>query len=170
MCVEFILHLRLTRLCLRLHWWLSGEESACHYRRRGLDPWVRKIPWRRKWQPTPVFLPGECHGQRSLAGYSPQGCKRIGYVVTKQQQQHLSLVPALCEGVISSELYSWDVHSCGLHWSFRYGLLSASHLPGGLPRGSTWQAGFLCFWTIKILFFLYPFTTAISSLGELIWY
>ena len=35
------------------------------------DPWVEKIPWRRKWQPTPVFLPGESHGQRSLAGYSP---------------------------------------------------------------------------------------------------
>ena len=37
------------------------------------DPWAGKIPWRRKWQPTPVFLPGESHGQRSLAGYSPQG-------------------------------------------------------------------------------------------------
>ena len=35
-----------------------------------VDPWVRKIPWRRKWQPTPVFLPGEFHGQKSLAGYS----------------------------------------------------------------------------------------------------
>ena len=35
-------------------------------------PWVEKIPWRRKWQPTPVFLPGESHGQRSLVGYSPQ--------------------------------------------------------------------------------------------------
>ena len=35
------------------------------------DPWVVKIPWRRAWQPTPVFLPGESHGQRSLAGYSP---------------------------------------------------------------------------------------------------
>ena len=35
------------------------------------DPWVRKIPWGRKWQPTPVFLPGESHGQRSLGGYSP---------------------------------------------------------------------------------------------------
>jgi len=34
------------------------------------DPWVGKIPWRRAWQPTPVFLPGESHGQRSLAGYS----------------------------------------------------------------------------------------------------
>ena len=37
--------------------WLSGKESACQWRRRGFDPWVRKIPWRRKWQPTPVFLP-----------------------------------------------------------------------------------------------------------------
>ena len=43
--------------------------------RCGFDPSVRKIPWRQKWQPTPVFLPGESHGQRSLAGYSPWGCK-----------------------------------------------------------------------------------------------
>ena len=43
--------------------------------RPGFDPWVRKIPWRRKWQPTPVFLPRESHGQRSLAGYGPWGCK-----------------------------------------------------------------------------------------------
>ena len=40
-----------------------------------VDPWVGKIPWRRKWQPTPVFLPGKSHGQRSLAGYSPRGGK-----------------------------------------------------------------------------------------------
>ena len=39
------------------------------------DPWVRKIPWRREWLSTPVFLPGEFHGQRSLAGYSTWGCK-----------------------------------------------------------------------------------------------
>ena len=43
------------------------------------DPWVRKIPWRRAWLPTPVFLPGESHGQRSLEGYSPWGCKRVGH-------------------------------------------------------------------------------------------
>ena len=41
----------------------------------GFDPWVRKIPWRRKWQPIPVFLPGKSHGWRRLAGYSPWGCK-----------------------------------------------------------------------------------------------
>ena len=44
-------------------------------RRLRFDPWVGKIPWRRKWQPTPVFLLGKFHGQRSLAGYSPWGCK-----------------------------------------------------------------------------------------------
>ena len=43
----------------------------------GLDPWVGKIPWRRKWLPTPVFLPREFHRQRSLAGYSAWGCKEL---------------------------------------------------------------------------------------------
>ena len=56
----------------------SGKELACQSRRHkrpGFNPWVRKIPWRREWQPTPVFLPGESHGQRSLVGYSPWGRK-----------------------------------------------------------------------------------------------
>ena len=48
---------------LRLPWWLSGKESACQCR---FDPWFSKIPWRRKRQPTTVFLPGKSHGQRSL--------------------------------------------------------------------------------------------------------
>ena len=50
-----------------------GKEPTCQckrHKRHRLDPWVGKIPWRRKWQPTPVFLLGESHGQRSLAGYS----------------------------------------------------------------------------------------------------
>ena len=54
------------------------KEPACQrrrYRRRKFDPWVRKIPWRRKRQPTPALLPGEAHGQRSLAGCSPWGRK-----------------------------------------------------------------------------------------------
>ena len=58
--------------------WLSGKEFACRCRRHKrcrFNPWVGKIPWRRKWQPTPVFLPGESHGQRSLVGYSPPGHK-----------------------------------------------------------------------------------------------
>ena len=55
--------------------WLGGKESACQRRGCGFDPWVRKIPWRRKWQPTPVFMPGKSHGQKSLEGYSPWGHK-----------------------------------------------------------------------------------------------
>ena len=51
-------------------WWLNGQESTCQCRRFGPNPWVMKIPWRRKWQPTPVFLPGKSHVQRSLVGYS----------------------------------------------------------------------------------------------------
>ena len=43
--------------------------------RPGFNPWVRKISWRRKWHPTPVFLPGKSHGRRSLVGYSPWGHK-----------------------------------------------------------------------------------------------
>ena len=71
----------------RFPWWVSGKELTCQCNRHGFDPWVRKIPWRRKWQPTPVFFPGKFHGQRSLAGYSPWGLKRIRYnLVTKQQQ------------------------------------------------------------------------------------
>ena len=58
-------------------WWLSGKGSACQCRRHKFNPWVRKIPWRRKWQPTPVFLPGEFHGQWSLVGYSPWGQKEL---------------------------------------------------------------------------------------------
>ena len=43
----------------------------------GSNPWVRKIPWRREWQPTPVFLPGKLRGQRSLVGYSPWRCEEL---------------------------------------------------------------------------------------------
>ena len=57
--------------------WLSGKESTCQYRKGGFDPWVRKIPWRSKWQTTPVLLPGKSHGQRSLGGYSPWGLRRV---------------------------------------------------------------------------------------------
>ena len=56
----------------------SSKEPVCQCRKCkkwGFNPWVRKIPWRRSWQPTPVFLPGESHGQRSLMGCSPQGHK-----------------------------------------------------------------------------------------------
>ena len=58
---------------------LVSQVAQCQKRRHIFNPWVGKIPWRRKWQPTPVlFLPGESHGQRSLAGCSPWGHKESG--------------------------------------------------------------------------------------------
>ena len=58
----------------------NGKEPTCQcrrHKRHGFDPWVGRILWRRAWQPTPVFLPGESHGRRNLAGYSPWGHKEL---------------------------------------------------------------------------------------------
>ena len=58
----------------------SGKEPICQHRshkRCGFDPQVGKSPWKRAWKPTPVFLLGESHGQRSLVGYSPWGCREL---------------------------------------------------------------------------------------------
>ena len=60
--------LRSCRLVVGFPWWLSNTGSTCQCRRREFDPWFGKTPWRRKWQRTPVLLPGESHGQRSLEG------------------------------------------------------------------------------------------------------
>ena len=71
----------------------SGREFACQCRRCRFDPWVEKIPGRRKRQPTSIFLPVKPHGQRNLMGYSPWSHKRVGYdLTTKQQQRMLSKI------------------------------------------------------------------------------
>ena len=67
-----------SRETLRLPRWHKGKESTCQCRKCKIcrfGPWVGKIPWSRKWQPSPVFLPGKFCGQRSLVGYSPWGHK-----------------------------------------------------------------------------------------------
>jgi len=56
---------------------MAQWQRICQCRRRRFNPWVRKIPQRRKWQPASVFLPGKSHGQWSLAGYNPRGCKEL---------------------------------------------------------------------------------------------
>ena len=74
----FIVLLHMNKPQCRLPRWLSCKEYACQcrrHKRHGLDPWVGKIPWRRKGEPTPVFLPGKFCGQKVLAGYSTWGCK-----------------------------------------------------------------------------------------------
>ena len=65
---------------------LSGEESACSAGDRSSSPNLEDCPWRTAWQPSPVFLPGESHGQRSLAGYSPWG--RRGSDTTERVGTH----------------------------------------------------------------------------------
>jgi len=55
----------------------QNVKNSPAMQRPGFNPWVRKIPWRRAWQPIPVFLPREFHGQRSLVGHSPWDCKEL---------------------------------------------------------------------------------------------
>ena len=64
--------------------------------RLGSNSWDRKIPWRSTWQPTPVFLSGEAHEQRSLACYSPWGHKRVKHNLATKQQQYEALGAMSC--------------------------------------------------------------------------
>ena len=99
--------------------WHSGKECACQCRtckRHGFDPWVGKIPRSRQWQPTPVFLPGKSHGQRSLAGYSPWGCKRAGHNwASEQQEQCLSAGTQGCRTVAAGPGGPCIAHQVGEH-------------------------------------------------------
>ena len=73
----------------------AGDVKRC-----GFDPWVGKIPWSRAWQCTPIFLPGESYGQRSLVGYSPWGHKESDkaevtqhtYIMEKEMATHSSIL------------------------------------------------------------------------------
>ena len=67
-----------------------GKEVTCQCERPRSDLWVRKIPWRRKWKPTPRFLRGESHVQRSLEGYSPTTCKESD--MTEQLSTHMLFI------------------------------------------------------------------------------
>ena len=75
-----VLSMKMTKKYLGCPGGSRDKESACRCRRckrLGFSPWTRKIPWSRKWQTTPVFLPGKFYGQRSLVGCSPQGHKDL---------------------------------------------------------------------------------------------
>ena len=87
----------------------SGKESACQYRRQkrhSFDPWVRKIPWSREWQPSPIFLPGEFYGQRSLAGCSPWGHKELDLWVHVHTHTHTQLLSIQDSSVAHSSGWS----------------------------------------------------------------
>ena len=87
-----------TYLLEDMYGWLSGKESACQCRRCGLDPWVGKIPWRGKWQPTPVFLPGKSPWQRSLAGTEESiGCRKLDS--TERLNNSFRMIAAKLQGL-----------------------------------------------------------------------
>ena len=85
-----------TTMDLGLPCWLSGKELTCQCRRHKFDPWSGKIPLRRKWQLTPVFLPGKSHGQRSLVDYIAHGVTKV---TTEWLTSNNSMDLGMCEVV-----------------------------------------------------------------------
>ena len=154
-----------------LPWWLNGKESTCQSRRRRFDPWVGKICWRRKWQPTPVFLPGTFHEQRSLSGYGPQGRKRLTHNLATKKQQHLFIylsiylpIHAFTRHFLKVDLTADTVHSEALETRFRAKIEEPAPLgvrqvacisdgiryevPAGAKRDADWSS-FPCFSQIR---------------------
>ena len=106
--------------CVNLLWlprWLSGKEYACPSERPRFDPWVEEILWRRKWQPTAVFLPGESHGQRSLVGSSMESWKSQTCLSTHAASPPSHCLPSLSKKS-SSKAIRWSQKGSvsGLGW------------------------------------------------------
>ena len=86
---------------------LNGEESASQHKIHRFDPWVGKILWRRKWQSTPVFLPGKSHGQTSVAGYGPWGQKESEMI-----EHAYTCISGWSEGPTRMNLKDWIPNQC----------------------------------------------------------
>ena len=103
----------------------DARKSAHNSRRPGFNPWMRMIPWRREWLPTPVFLPGKSHGQRSLVGFSPWGRKESN---TTERLPFLFHFHALeKEMATHSSVLAWRIPGTGE--------------PGGLPSMGSHRVG-----------------------------
>ena len=90
----------------------SGKEPTCQcrrHKRHQFNPWVGKIPWKRAPPPTPVLLPGKFHGLRSLAGYSPWGCKELDMTV----QLHFLMLETIAMKKNKAKLREWGKGSRG---------------------------------------------------------
>ena len=119
---------------LELRRWLIGKESTCQWRRHRFNPWARKVLWRRKGQPTPIFLPVKSHG------HSPQNLKESDACcsVTEQQQQSYSQS--------SFELDS--ILSCFLNSSAKYAACSELNYHFIITLTETWPSSFSPFWGV----------------------
>ena len=81
----------------------DGKESAGNVGDSGFNPWVGKIPWRRAWQPIPVFLPGKSHGQSSLVGYGPRSRKESD--MTEATEHTHTFTPHNLKGILALSFY-----------------------------------------------------------------
>ena len=99
-------------MTLRLPWWLRWQRVSLQCRSPGFNPWVRKTPWRRAQQPTPVFLPGEFHEQKSLAGYSPRGLERVRHISVINNNSN-SLIKEQMLALVGFSLKARLTCSCG---------------------------------------------------------
>ena len=131
--------------------WLS-KEPTCQCRRHGFNSWV-KIPWRRKCQPTPVFLPGKSHGWKSLAGYNPPGHKRARCNLVTKQQKYLNQ-PNLMD--FPNLSYHWvlltiAVQSLNHVWLFAMPWTAACQI----PLSSTISWSLLKFMSIELVMLSY---------------
>ena len=139
--------------CAGLPWSLSGKEPArqCkRHRRFGFDPWVGKIPYSRKWQPTPVFLPGKFCGQRSLVGYSPWGHTESDLILPLNNNNWI------CYNIAGFSLYIFcffDSQAYGI-WAPRPGIKPAPQAlkgevsttrPPGMSQPPVVKLGEVCF-------------------------
>ena len=140
----------------------SIKESTCQWGKLGFDPWFWKVSCRRKWQPTPVFLPRKSHEQRSLAGYSPWGCKELDMTEHIHTQELtaaaaaaklLQSCPTLCNsidgsptgspvpGILQARTLEWAAisFSNAWKWEVKVKLLSRVQL-FEIPRTAAYQA------------------------------
>ena len=129
--------------------WLSGEEPTCQCRRHkrwGLDPWVGEDTLEKKWQPTPVFLPGISHGPRALAGYSPWGHKKSQTRLCDQR------ATSICEVVFHCGFNLYFPNDCCCWASFHI-LIVIGHMCifSGEMSVHTVYLFFNCFFFFKLL-------------------
>ena len=83
---------------------VKSHLQSMRHKKHGFNPWVKKISWRGKWQPTPVFMPGKFHGRRSLLGYSPWGCKESD---TTERLHFLSLSLSNTSSMVDFKPQTW---------------------------------------------------------------
>ena len=122
-------------ILVRLPRWLRGKESIYQCRKHRLDPWVTKFPWRRKWKPTPVFLPGKFHGQRSLGGAIVHGVAKsqrpLSDWAAAAAAKSLQSCPTLCDpidsslpgspipGILQARILEWVAMSFSNVWKWK---------------------------------------------------